>query len=194
MLTKRIAASGNEIDTTIPIVRGIVRANELKDGWRRRERNLRSNQAKSPASKFILLYIALFCPRRIFSPGRHCYSLKETNTIYSRELFSYLFVKSAYIKEMQRKRQTKFMRYPTKWNWSKRKQIYYQASLYVFSGTKITRHFQGLQNSFQRIEYENWYKLYQIRVFIWHRRSENSLFTTQHSPVNVRCLIIFIET
>ena len=50
VLTKRIAASGNEIDTTIPI----VRANELKDGWRRRERNLRSNQAKSPASKFIL--------------------------------------------------------------------------------------------------------------------------------------------
>ena len=152
------------------------------------------DQTRQNPRQVSLYYVALFCPRRIFSPGRHCYSLKETNTIYSRQLFSPYYIKSAYLKEMQRKRQTKFMHYPTKWNWSKRKQIYYQGSLYVFSGTKITRHFRGLQNSFQRIEYKNWYKLYQIRVFIWHRRSENSLFTTQHSPVNVRFLTVFIET
>ena len=140
------------------------------------------DQTRQNPRQVSLYYVALFCPRTIFSPGRHCYSLKETNTIYSRELFSYYYIKSAYLKEMR----TKFIHYPTKWNWSKRK----QASLY----TKITLHFRGLQNSFQRIEYKNWYKLYQIRVFIWHRRSENSLFTTQHSPVNVRCLTIFIET
>ena len=189
MLTKRIAASGNEIDTTIPI----VRANELKDGWRRRERNLRSNQTKSPASKFILRCFIL-SKKNVFSRKTLLQFKGNECTIYSRQLFSYLYIKSAYLKEMQRKRQTKFMHYPTKWNWSKRKQIYYQALLYVFSSTKITRHFQGLQNSFQRIEYKNWYRLYQIRVFIWHWRSENSLFTTQHSPVNVQCLTIFMET
>ena len=82
------------------------------------------DQTRQNPRQVSLYYVALFCPRTIFSPGRHCYSLKETNTIYSRELFSYYYIKSAYLKEMHRKRQTKFMHYPTKWNWSKRKQIW----------------------------------------------------------------------
>ena len=61
---------------TIPI----LRANDLiKDGWRRRGRNLRSNQRKSPASKFV--FVALFCRTWIFSLGRHCFGTKERNTI-----------------------------------------------------------------------------------------------------------------
>ena len=107
VLTKRIAASGNEIDSTIPI----VRANELKDGWRGRERNLRSNQAycslrnemernasnpdqtRQNPRQVSLYYVALFCQRRIFSPGRH----------YSRELFSYLCVFKANAKKTANK-------------------------------------------------------------------------------------------
>ena len=64
-----------------PVVKiPILRANDLiKDGWRRRVRNLRSNQRKFPASKFV--FVALFCRRRIFSLGRHCFGTKERNTI-----------------------------------------------------------------------------------------------------------------
>ena len=67
------------------------RANNVKDGWRRQGRNLRSDQAKSPASKFVLRCFNLFCWRKIFSLRRHYDSIKEENTIL--ELYPYFICK-----------------------------------------------------------------------------------------------------